>query len=193
MEKPRDEQGRVLHGVHARWVHRRRAQLTGLALRDTAQRGRVIVGRLHPGGRTDVHGPDDIRVDAPTPPGPPRWSRAVAGVLRRPPAWVFTHRTDLPTVVGADIRFVQGDVRSVYDDMRATREGDVWIIGGGDLVGQFDDAGLLDRVILGVCPVTLGAGAPLLPRRITSKRMRVADVRQEGQQVRIVLDVDRKT
>lgn len=77
--------------------------------------------------------------------------------------------------------------------MRATREGDVWIIGGGDLVGQFDDAGLLDRVILGVCPVTLGAGAPLLPRRITSKRMRVADVRQEGQQVRIVLDVDRKT
>ena len=24
------------------------------------------------------------------------------------PAWVFTHRTDLPTVTGADIRFVQG-------------------------------------------------------------------------------------
>jgi dihydrofolate reductase len=108
------------------------------------------------------------------------------------PAWVFTHRTDLPTVVGADIRFVQGHVRPVYDDMLATREGDVWIIGGGDLVGQFDDAGLLDRVVLGVCPVTLGGGAPLLPRRITSKRMRVADVRQEGQQVRIVLDVDRK-
>jgi dihydrofolate reductase len=108
------------------------------------------------------------------------------------PAWVFTHRTDLPTVAGADIRFVQGDVRSVCNDMLATREGDVWIIGGGDLVGQFDDAGLLDRVILGVCPVTLGAGAPLLPRRITSKRLRVAGVRQEGQQVRIVLEVDRK-
>jgi dihydrofolate reductase len=77
------------------------------------------------------------------------------------PAWVFTHRTDLPTVVGADIRFVQGHVRPVYDDMLATREGDVWIIGGGDLVGQFDDAGLLDRVVLGVCPVTLGGGAPV--------------------------------
>ena len=24
------------------------------------------------------------------------------------PAWVFTHRTELPTVVGAEIRFVQG-------------------------------------------------------------------------------------
>jgi dihydrofolate reductase len=107
------------------------------------------------------------------------------------PAWVFTHRADLPVVVGADIRFVQGDVRPVHEEMRATRDGDVWIIGGGDLVGQFDDAGLLDRVILGMCPVTLGAGAPLLPRRITSKRMRVTDVRLEGQQVRIALDVDR--
>jgi len=81
----------------------------------------------------------------------------------------------------------------VYDEMLATREGDVWIIGGGDLVGQFYDAGLLDRVMVNVCPITLGPGAPLLPRRITSKRMRVADVRQEGQQVRIVLEVDRKT
>jgi len=80
------------------------------------------------------------------------------------PAWVFTHRTDLPSVVGAEIRFVRGDVRPVYDEMRTRRDGDVWIIGGGELVGQFDDAGLLDRMILGMCPVTLGAGAPLLPR-----------------------------
>ena len=108
------------------------------------------------------------------------------------PAWVFTHRTDLPTVVGAEIRFVEGDVGPVYDEMRTRRDGDVWIIGGGDLVGQFDDAGLLNRIILGMCPVTLGAGAPLLPRRITSERMRVTDVRLEGQQVRIVLDLDRK-
>jgi hypothetical protein len=43
-----------------------------------------------------------------------------------------------------------------------------------------------------MCPVTLGAGAPLLPRRITSERMRVTDVRQEAQQVRIALDVERK-
>ena len=119
--------------------------------------------------------------------GPDRWEEFYGDR----PAWVFTHRTDLPPVVGADIRFVRGDVRPVYEEMRAHRDGDVWIVGGGELVGQFDDAGLLDRIILGMCPVTLGAGAPLLPRRITSKRMRVTDVRQEGQQVRIALDVDR--
>ena len=34
----------------------------------------------------------------------------------------------------------------------------MWVVGGGDLVGQFDDAGLLDEVQLGMTPVTLGAG-----------------------------------
>jgi dihydrofolate reductase len=66
-------------------------------------------------------------------------------------------------------------------------------MGGGELLRKFDDAGLLDRIILGMCPVTLGAGAPLLPRRITSERMRVTDIRLEAQQVRIVLDLERKT
>jgi dihydrofolate reductase len=41
-----------------------------------------------------------------------------------------------------------------------------WIVGGGDLAGQFADAGLLDEVIVCVAPVTLGAGAPLLPRNL---------------------------
>jgi dihydrofolate reductase len=85
---------------------------------------------------------------------------------------------------------VHGDVRPGHQETIATRAGDIWIIGGGD--GQFDDADLLDRVVVGVCPVTLGAGAPLLPRRITSERMRIVQVGQEGQQVRIVLDVDRR-
>ena len=42
----------------------------------------------------------------------------------------------------------------------------VWIVGGGDLAGQFADVGLLDEVIVYIAPVTLGAGAPLLPRRL---------------------------
>ena len=42
----------------------------------------------------------------------------------------------------------------------------IWIVGGGDLAGQFADEGLLDEVIVSIAPVTLGGGAPLLPRRI---------------------------
>jgi dihydrofolate reductase len=48
----------------------------------------------------------------------------------------------------------------------AAGDRNVWIVGGGELAGQFADAGLLDEVIVTIAPVTLGAGAPLLPRRI---------------------------
>jgi dihydrofolate reductase len=107
------------------------------------------------------------------------------------PCWVFTHR-ELPGVPGADLHFVSGDVAPVYDELVAAAAGkDIWVVGGGDLVGQFDDAGHLDEIQLGMTPVTLGAGRPLLPRRITSQRMRFRDARQEGQRVRIILDVDR--
>jgi hypothetical protein len=51
--------------------------------------------------------------------------------------------------------------------------------------------GLLDEVILGMTPVTLGGGAPLLPRRITSKQLAFRSADLVGQRIRIVLDVRR--
>jgi dihydrofolate reductase len=82
------------------------------------------------------------------------------------PSWVFTHR-QLPVVPDAQIEFTSADVAAVHKQMvGAAGDKNVWIVGGGDLAGQFADAGLLDEVIVMVAPVTLGAGAPLLPRRI---------------------------
>jgi hypothetical protein len=40
-------------------------------------------------------------------------------------------------------------------------------------------------------PVTLGGGAPLLPRRITSKQLAFRSADLVGQRIRIVLDVRR--
>ena len=82
------------------------------------------------------------------------------------PCWVFTHR-QLPTVPSAQIQFTSADVSAVHAEMAAAAAGrNVWIVGGGDLAGQFADAGLLDEVIVMIAPVTLGDGARLLPRRI---------------------------
>src|SRR5690349_14197094 len=97
------------------------------------------------------------------------------------PAWVFSHRS-LPSIPGADLTFVRGDVRPVHAAMvEAARGKNVWIVGGGELAGAFADAGLLDELILGVAPVTLGAGAPLLPRRMASQRLTLTAVEQKGQ------------
>jgi dihydrofolate reductase len=82
------------------------------------------------------------------------------------PGWVFTHR-QLPVVPDAPVEFTSADVAVVHRAMVDAAGGrNVWIVGGGDLVGQFAEAGLLDEVIVSIAPVTLGGGAPLLPRRI---------------------------
>ena len=82
------------------------------------------------------------------------------------PCWVFSSRR-LTEVPGARIEFVSGAVAPVHGQMlRAAGGKNVWIVGGGDLAGQFADAGLLDEVYTSIACVTLGGGAPLLPRRL---------------------------
>jgi dihydrofolate reductase len=96
------------------------------------------------------------------------------------PAWVFSRRT-LPAIEGANISFVLGDVRPVHERMRAAAGGkNIWIVGGGDLVGQFFDSGLLDEIIVQLGSVTLGAGKPLLPRQIVSPALRLESARAIG-------------
>lgn len=80
------------------------------------------------------------------------------------PTWVFTHR-QLSVPEGADVRFVRDDVGNAFPEIDASANGrDVWVVGGGDLAGQFADAGHLDEVWVQYAPVTLGSGQPLFPR-----------------------------
>lgn len=96
------------------------------------------------------------------------------------PVWVFSTR-DLPHIPGATIHFVRGDVRPVHEAMRATAGSqNIWVVGGGDLAGQFHDAGLLDELIVQVGSVTLGKGKPLFPRRVTSPPLVLRSVTQVG-------------
>jgi dihydrofolate reductase len=96
------------------------------------------------------------------------------------PTWVVSTRSLAP-VAGADLRFVRGPVRDIHDEMRkAAGDKNIWIVGGGDLAGQFHDEGLLDDIFVQVGSVTLGGGKPLLPRRILFPRLELMSVRQVG-------------
>lgn len=96
------------------------------------------------------------------------------------PAWVFTTRV-LPKIENASIHFVRGDVSHCFAEIRAAAGGkNVWIVGGGDLAGQFYDAGLLDELIVQIGSVTLGRGKPLFPRMALSPTLRLVSARQLG-------------
>jgi dihydrofolate reductase len=128
------------------------------------------------------------------------WVLAEADLVAQPHRWqefygerptfVFTSR-QLPGVSGADIRFVRGPVLDALPAIRAAAGGqDVWVVGGGDLAGQFLDAGALDEIAVSLAPVTLGGGAPLLPRRLDSNRLRLASATADGQFVHAVYTID---
>ena len=109
------------------------------------------------------------------------------------PTWVFSSR-ELPPIEGADIRFVRGDVRPVHAEMVAAANGkNVWVVGGGELAGQFHDAGLLDELIIQIAPVTLAGGAPLLPRRIAHPPLQLTAMQQFGAFVELRYDVRRSS
>lgn len=96
------------------------------------------------------------------------------------PSWVFSS-PELERPASGDVRFVRGDVRPVYEEIARVAGGkDLWIVGGGDLVGQFHDRGLLDELIVTFAPVTLGSGKPLLPRRITAPPLELVSVAKVG-------------
>lgn len=96
------------------------------------------------------------------------------------PAWIFSSRK-LPIIKGADIKFVHGNIRPVHEAMRSEAgTKNIWIVGGGDLAGQFYDAGLLDELIVQVGSATLGKGKPLFPRRVLAPVLQLTSVQQIG-------------
>jgi dihydrofolate reductase len=118
---------------------------------------------------------------------PEKWARFYG----ERPVFVFSSR-ELPVPEGADLRRRSGTVAACLDEIRAAAgSSDVWLVGGGDLVGQFDDAGALDAVQVTLAPVTLGSGAPLLPRRIEYPRLTLTEVRQQGPFARLIYAVSR--
>lgn len=105
------------------------------------------------------------------------------------PTWVFSSRT-LPIPEGTNITVINSSVADALPRLReAAGEGNIWVIGGGDLAGQFFDIGALDRITLTMAPVFLPAGAPTLPRRIESAQLQTSGTRQVGRFLEITFEV----
>lgn len=90
------------------------------------------------------------------------------------PTFVLTTR-ELPLPQGKDVRLVQGSVVQHHEKMLDAAAGkDIWVMGGGDVAGQFADANLLDEVWVQFAPVTLGSGQQLLPRTLDLELLELA-------------------
>ena len=143
------EPGHLLHRLHARRLHRRRAQHPRLAVRG-APRPRTTAA-----GTSSSAGVGPLVMGATT----YQWVLDHADLLEHPEKWreFYDDRPVLGVHPPRPARHPgrRRPVRRGATSARVRRDGrrragkDIWVVGGGDLVGQFDDAGLLDEVSLG--------------------------------------------
>lgn len=79
-----------------------------------------------------------------------------------PPCYVVTHEPPAQVRLAARFRFVTSGVADAIEQARAAAgDKDVVVMGGGDVIRQALDEGLLDELILHIAPMVLGDGAPL--------------------------------
>ena len=63
------------------------------------------------------------------------------------------------------VEFVNGAIGPFVSRLREQPGKDIWLMGGGELIGSFLDAQAIDEFVISVAPVFIGDGIPLIARR----------------------------
>jgi dihydrofolate reductase len=163
--------------LHA-WVTDQDPVDTEILERATAETGAVVMGRR----LFDI-------VD-----GPNGWTRDMgygAQQAGTPPFFVVTHSAPQHVrpqrELGMRFTFVD-DLTTALDQARtAATDGHVVIMGGGDIIGQTIEQGLVDELHLHLAPILLGRGTPLF-RAGTHQRYGQRDVRPSSNAVHLTYE-----
>jgi dihydrofolate reductase len=91
--------------------------------------------------------------------------------------YVFSRRPQPPSVPPG-VQFVNEPIREFADRLRGQPGKDIWMMGGGGIIGAFLDAGAIDQFIISVVPIFIGDGIPLLAARHRHVGLALHDVRQ---------------
>ncbi len=83
----------------------------------------------------------------------------------------------MPVPSGANIEFYIGNLKVLINKIKNETYGDIFIVGGGQIICSFLNEGLVDELLLFIVPVLLKEGIPLYPalnRQIGLKLMEIA-------------------
>jgi dihydrofolate reductase len=160
------------------WVIEQDPVDTEILARATAATGAVVMGRR----LFDV-------VDAPN-----VWTKEMAYGAQpagTTPFFVVTHTAPpdvrLEREVGMRFTFVNNLAAAIEQARTAATEGDVVIMGGGDVIGQAIEQGLVDELHLHLSPMLLGGGTPLFRPR-TRQKYRQRDIRPSSNAVHLIYE-----
>jgi dihydrofolate reductase len=77
--------------------------------------------------------------------------------------YVFSRRP--PASAPAGVQFVAESISAFAERVRNQAGKNVWLMGGGDIIASFLDAGAIDEFIISIVPTFIGEGVPLIAPR----------------------------
>jgi dihydrofolate reductase len=164
-------------GLHT-WVREQDAVDAGILAQATTDSGAVVMGRR----LFDVVN------------GPGGWTKDMgygADQVGTPPFFVVTHsppaNVRLERDLGMRFSFAAGLVTAIDRARSAAAHGSVVIMGGGDVIGQALEQGLIDELRLHLAPMLLGGGTPLF-RAGTRQMYRQREVRPSRNAVHLTYE-----
>ncbi|HEY2493413.1 MAG TPA: dihydrofolate reductase family protein [Paenibacillus sp.] len=94
------------------------------------------------------------------------------------PCYVYSRskQVEAPHVV-----FTDEPLESFIPRLKDTSKGDVWLVGGGQLVQTFLEKKLLDEIYLAIIPKVLGEGIRLFPKGTIPNTFKLLKMEQLGQ------------
>ncbi|MGY5483800.1 dihydrofolate reductase family protein [Paenibacillus sp. ALE2] len=78
------------------------------------------------------------------------------------------------------VTFTDEALSELVPRLQKQSEGLVWLVGGGQLVQAFMQAGLLEKAIIAIIPKVLGQGIPLFPEGTLPSTFKLEEVERRG-------------
>jgi len=78
--------------------------------------------------------------------------------------YVFSRRQP-PASVPAGVQFVREAIRAFAERLRKQAGKNIWMMGGGEIIGSFLDEDAIDEFIITIVPTFIGEGIPLMAPR----------------------------
>jgi dihydrofolate reductase len=75
--------------------------------------------------------------------------------------FVFSRRPP-PAAVPVGVQFVTESIRAFAERLRKEAGKNIWMMGGGEIIGSFLDENAIDEFIITVVPTFIGEGIPLI-------------------------------
>lgn len=91
--------------------------------------------------------------------------------------YVFSRRPPPPSVP-AGVQFVTESIRAFAERLRKQAGKNIWMMGGGGIIGSFLDEDAIDEFIITVVPTFIGQGIPLIAPRHREVPLRLRSLKR---------------